>query len=824
MYNNVFKSDVCYENVKPDSRSVALPGGSVSGNCKRKRDSVTVTTRVFYNSKCQTENVKALFSRGNKRRILRQGTLIKSHTPFTHKTSGAINGKGRNHGMTVLSQPPLVTVVDASVQKAVQQITSSKSPGEPVYPQKHHLVSQVKQDSQLGGLSAGGPIKQVAPAIEKCDNGITHEPSAINNSVEGVNVNTQENQESNNTYGSDDGQTLAPLFDINECIEGDKYLNMIVNKKLNKALSKNQYMACNIFRQWRAQSEFDFGFIPLSDFILPSDESVSEYVSCPIECHRKVKASGNLNFLKCRIPVRSQLNIEEWEKQLQDYWDIQLLQLLKFGFPLDFNRASKLKHDNKNHTSATEFSADVETYLSEEIKYGAILGPYSQCPIADCHFSPFMTREKSTSNNRRVIIDLSWPKHFSVNAGVDKNSYLGTDFILSFPTIDDITDAVKKVGRGAHIYKIDVSRAFRHVRLDPHDYDLMGLNWKGVTYVDATLAFGSRHGTQIFQRLSDAIRHMMRRQGFTVLNYVDDFLGIATPSVARRSYDALLELLQKLGLEVSVKKLVGPATKVTCLGVDVDSVERMVSIPDAKLRQIVVTVKEWLQKHFCSKRQLQSLLGNLLYVHKCVKPGRYFLNRMLELLRNNYDASTITLTNEFKRDLRWFDKFLSRYNGRSFFDHKPVFGVIDLDACLTGLGGRYNNKVYHLPVVKHFQNLGIVHLEMVNILVAVRIFALDWQHRSILVRCDNAAVVQVLNNGKTKDPFLATCARNIWYCMAHHDINLSFSHVLGKNNQVADLLSRWQNTQQQMAQLWAWVENPLWMHTDPFLLELDYEI
>ena len=104
MYNYVFKSDVCYANVKADSRPVALPGGSVSGNCKSKRDSVTVTTRVFYNSKCQRENVNALFSRGNKRRILKQGTLIKS--PLTHKRSGTINDKDRDHGMTVLSQPP----------------------------------------------------------------------------------------------------------------------------------------------------------------------------------------------------------------------------------------------------------------------------------------------------------------------------------------------------------------------------------------------------------------------------------------------------------------------------------------------------------------------------------------------------------------------------------------------------------------------------------------------------------------------------------------------------------------------------------------------
>ena len=478
-----------------------------------------------------------------------------------------------------------------------------------------------------------GQVKKVTPVIGSCDVDSVHEPSLSKSSVVGGNTITHENQEYDNTPGGGDGQNFAPLFDINECLEGDKYLNTIVNKKLNKVLNDNKHMACDIFRLWRAQSEFDLGFIPLSDFILPSDESISEYVSCPIECHRKVKASGNMNFLKCCIPVQSQLNIVEWETQLQGYWDVQLMQLLKFGFPLDFNRSSVLRHDNRNHTSALDFPAHVDAYLTEELKYGAILGPYVLNPIPDCHFSPFMTRWKSNSTNRRVIIDLSWPKDYSVNAGVDKNSYLGTDFVLSFPTIDDITEAVKKVGRGAHLYKIDVSRAFRHVRRDPHDYDLLGLNWKGVTYIDAMLPFGSRYGAQIFQRLSDAIHHMMRRQGFTVLNYVDNFIGVATPSVARRSYDALLKLLQKLGLEVSIKKLVSPATKVTCLGVDMESVERMVSIPDAKLREIVLSVKEWLQKHFCCKRQLQSLLGNLLYVHKCVKPGR-----MLEPLRRSSGA------------------------------------------------------------------------------------------------------------------------------------------------------------------------------------------
>ena len=61
-------------------------------------------------------------------------------------------------------------------------------------------------------------------------------------------------------------------------------------------------------------------------------------------------------------------------------------------------------------------------------QYGAILGPYENFPSDHWHSLPFMTREKPNAVHRRVIIDLSWPKGASVNAGIDKNSYLGTDF------------------------------------------------------------------------------------------------------------------------------------------------------------------------------------------------------------------------------------------------------------------------------------------------------------------------------------------------------------------------------------------------------------
>ena len=180
-----------------------------------------------------------------------------------------------------------------------------------------------------------------------------------------------------------------------------------------------------------------------------------------------------------------------------------------------------------------------------------------------------MTQEKPNAPNRRVIIDLSWPKGESVNAGVDKNSYLGTEVSLTFPTVDTITNQLVAIGKSAHIYKVDMN-------------DL---------YVDMCLPFGSRHGSQNFQCVSDAVSYMMRSHGYFIINYIDDFIGVGTPDIAHASFEFLCNLLERLGLTISVKKLCPPAQQAVCLGVLVDTAKGTISIPAEKLTQITDNVK-----------------------------------------------------------------------------------------------------------------------------------------------------------------------------------------------------------------------------------------
>ena len=606
------------------------------------------------------------------------------------------------------------------------------------------------------------------------------------------------------------------IFDINGL--DDKYLHSILNATSDKKSWKN--VNSEVTRAWKSQTDFEFGFIPLGELQEAPSDVINELPNyCPIKAHNIVANSGKPNFQQARVKVDSQLHIDEWQKQLQGYWDTQLIDLLRFGFPLDFNRMSPLRWEGNNHKSAIDYPKDIEAYLAEEKSFNAIVGPFKDHPCPNGHISPFMTREKPDASTRRVIIDLSWPLGHSVNSGIDKTSYLGTDFSLALPTVDHITDKLKTLGKGAHIYKIDISRAFRHIKVDPLDYNLLGLQWRHV-YVDTCVPFGSRHGSQIFQRVSDAVRFMMRRAGHSVINYV----GCGVPSDAKRSYDHLYDLLDRLGLTVSQKKLVPPSTSAVCLGVEIDTVKGSISIPEKKLRQICDTVCEWKNKKYCTKRQLQSLLGHLLYIHKCVRPARYFLNRMLQLLREHHGQVRIHLTPEFHRDLRWFDRFLPLYNGTSMYDHKKPDHQVHLDACLQGLGGVWQNMVYHMPIPLGFKGLTIVHLEMLNILVAVKLFCIHWKGMSILIHCDNFAVVNVLRSGRARDPYLAVCARNIWMWAATHDINFTYTHISGKSNRTADLLSRWSNSPSNVAELNMLVPSPIWVLVGLEALEIDAEI
>ena len=44
---------------------------------------------------------------------------------------------------------------------------------------------------------------------------------------------------------------------------------------------------------------------------------------------------------------------------------------------------------------------------------------------------------------------------------------------------------------------------------------------------------------------------------------------------------------------------------------------------------------------------------------------------------------------------------------------------------------------------------------------------------------------------KARDSFLSTCDRNVWVLTSSYNIHLVITHIQGKTNCIANLLSRW---------------------------------
>ena len=177
---------------------------------------------------------------------------------------------------------------------------------------------------------------------------------------------------------------------------------------------------------------------------------------------------------------------------------------------------------------------------------------------------------------------------------------------------DDVTNAVKP---GWWLAKLDLKGYYNQLLVHPDSQELLGVRWKGKSYVYTSVPFGVSLACAFASWVSAELSEAMRARGIAVvISYIDDFLfAAATEELCAEALRVALELLQELGVKVAPGKTEGPAQRLEFLGVEYDTVAGATRISPRKQQKLSADLLSASTASVVTAHVLCSLAGKLLW-------------------------------------------------------------------------------------------------------------------------------------------------------------------------------------------------------------------
>ena len=523
--------------------------------------------------------------------------------------------------------------------------------------------------------------------------------------------------------------------------------------------------------------------------------------------------------------------LDVWRKALEGYFDgEEINNAFTYGWDLSFTERPTPRDAKCNLQGASLFQNDVQKYIDQELKFGALVGPFKQGELPFQTFcSPLNTVPKKNSDVRRTVVDCT-QLGTGVNTFIDAHLHRGQYWKLSLPNSQSVISRIQRArrrypGQRILIFKLDFQRWYRWFVLDPVASIYLAIRWRGHIYLDTALSFGNRGAALAAQRVIWAIVYLFRTKvppfpgsfnlGISCScphhcecgendaeGYIDDFLAFVPECLAQFQYDAALKLAKSLGLRISqTPGHVSPPNAICeCLGILYNTDNNTMELPQDKVQDLTNLLTLWLSKRRATEHELAVLCGKLLYCSNVIFAGRLFLNRCLATKRFASRLSQpAVLTEEFFLDIKWWLEAIKQRNGISFLV-PTAESHVSLDASSNGwlqdkpgLGG-FNHSIgeyFSCTVPEQIAMWCIADLELVAHVVAVHLWAPAWNKQQVVIHTDNQACYWLLTKGRSRDDRRLCMSR--WLCMEQirKDFRFSSAWISTTENTVADSLSRW---------------------------------
>ena len=286
-----------------------------------------------------------------------------------------------------------------------------------------------------------------------------------------------------------------------------------------------------------------------------------------------------------------------------------------------------------------------------------------------------------------------------------------------------------------------------------------------------------------------------------IVHYLDDFLfmGPKGSRACAHTLHGFAEMANALGVPLAADKTEGPATRLSFLGIEIDTVAGVCRLPQDKVESFRAAVRRCWEAKSVTLHQLQCLVGQLNFALRVVPMGKAFAKNIAGAMSGLREKHHHTkLSKEVKEDLLLWDEFLSDFNGTLIWREPPVANTelaLFTDAAGSiGFGAILGNRwcMQHWPEDWKARGLirNVTFLELFPIVVALVVWGTSLGNKVIVFWSDSMSVVSAINGQSACCPLVLRLVKFLVRLCLRHNIQFSAKHVPGVDNTVADALSR----------------------------------
>ena len=279
---------------------------------------------------------------------------------------------------------------------------------------------------------------------------------------------------------------------------------------------------------------------------------------------------------------------------------------------------------------------------------------------------------------------------------------------------------------------------------------------------------------------------------------MDDFIAADAEVNIEVKKDFVLHTLTRLGFTINFKKSnLVPNQSQMFIGYIIQTNKVpgkiFIQIPKHRINRLRHDIQRAIKNGKLSARALAKITGQCISMSKAILPAKLLLRNIYrDLATRSSWQDILVLSESALKDLQWWLKSMSAWNGTAFESKATNIVQMACDASSSGFGATIVGS--HLEAHAIWDPVTATRSsnfrELKAVLFTLKSFLPHLKNKTVSLYSDNITTVANVNFQGSKHKHLSDLARQIWSMAITNSISLKVKHIRGVNNGHSDRLSR----------------------------------